>query len=253
MKKINKKAISRSFLIKLIIFLAAVVVLILFTVKETGIISSHSAKTNCELTAIKSAQTGRTRLNCPRKEIIIEKDKIVIDKTPEKTGKISEKDIKRVLADEMAYCWKKFGKGDLNVFSSKLFTSSSVCSVCAEVHFKDFPEKSIADLEDYLKNNKVPKKYSKENISYYNFMTKEQRDKYVFGVVPWTQWTPWGLAKDSIYSDNRISTKKDYAIIYKEYVPSTANSKTGAESRGHYIILKSFGDLANCCCNVLYE
>jgi len=167
-----------------------------------------------------------TTLDCPRRYVTFYKDKveakIVEDKVEldPKYKELNEGIIKRGIAEELSACWLQLGKGELNPFDQKLFTSGGKgCIICSIINFdekipKNLQNKKITGFPEYLNNNN--KLRTKIKYSDYLKTPSYYRDYNLLSFYT-IEFTEKKLKQNTI---GEIDTSKQYYIIYSGAVPA---------------------------------
>lgn len=140
---------------------------------------------------------------CPPKNMTVKED--------------DEEEIKRIIADEMAECFWKFGENKLELFGGKKVGINKFCALCSHVKFRgDAEGKEITDFSDFLTDEDVPPKYGEG--SYADYLIGEPTD-------------PDQVKKIEDRSTTQIYTDSDYGVIF-------VYSK---DSYVHKVLTKAFG------------
>jgi len=216
----------------------------------------------CKLSVLAQAQTklagsSLAKLDCERRKVVFFEDKIEINNKKEpkyEFKKIDQNMVNKVVAEELRLCWYMMGEGQMNVFEQEPVDiaiqpiAEKVCAICSEVSFdKSVKQKEFSGFIDYLKSTKIPK----GEIHYFEYLIRSQRDKYfLWGWVPWTQYSPWGWGTTDRISDNMEGASKEYDETqtdsdfssYKRYVvyflaskPTWLKEKFGHTTSAYYI------------------
>ena len=81
----------------------------------------------------------------------------------------NKNEIMKVIADEMADCWRMFGEGKISYLDWKDFTGAH-CAICSIIKFdKNIKEIKYEEFYDYLSNNKKDNSQTYLNYFYGNF------------------------------------------------------------------------------------
>jgi hypothetical protein len=86
-----------------------------------------------------------------------------------------EEEIKKILADEMYYCWDQFGEGRKD-FISEWRTTGRWCFICSRIDYdsrvqSDFP--TIDNFDLYLRDNEFPYFTQNKSVSFYNYFYED--------------------------------------------------------------------------------
>ena len=130
-----------------------------------------------------------------------------------------EKRIKKILADNMADCWYKFGEGRKEIFSKTLWKrDKNYCAICSVIRFnKDAKSKQINNFLDYLKENNVKKAYcNKDDIENKRFYSCD----YFSYLLPYSSKENINKMYNMFINDKKnkriadtIDTSNDYATV----------------------------------------
>lgn len=243
----NKKAIAITTVVALVILILGAWVMFAFAGKLGTLFKEDSDIETCRLSVLAQAQTRNipvvnvdtpgtiVPLDCPRRNLKIYDNKVEINgKESAKYDfkKLTQDEINNIIAEEMRLCWYKMGEGGKNVFEhSILLGVDKTCLICAEIEFDRKLNSEYGGLVDYLKSRKI----SKGEISYYEYIAREQRNLYILNNIPWTQWTPWGKGSTERISEDRLITNQKYSIYFLAYKPSAVDQATGSLSIAYYI------------------
>lgn len=213
----SKKAMSGvSILAIVIISLAVLLGLGVFSGTIAGIITKAGDIETCRLSVLAQAQTkflGESVINleCPRRQVTIFEDKVEVNKKKDRNYKFKELSndaVNKVIAEELRLCWYKMGQGYVDVFEQSLLGSDFTCTICAEIKFdgKIEREEKFTGLNDYLKSYNIPK----NNIKYYDYLSGLKDFNYdSFGYTFYFAWT---------YPDEPIDVNKVYFDKDKQYI-----------------------------------
>jgi hypothetical protein len=85
-----------------------------------------------------------------------------------------EEEIKKILADEMYYCWDQFGEGEKDFISE--WRNKRWCFICSRIDYdmsvqSDFP--TISDFDLYLRDHEFPYFASNRSISFYEYLLED--------------------------------------------------------------------------------
>ncbi|MBS3155085.1 hypothetical protein J4404_01155 [Candidatus Woesearchaeota archaeon] len=141
----DKRAMSMTVLVTLIVLLAGAVVLMFATSSISGVIKSSSDKEACKQSVLLNSQKLTSILNIPLK-----------CKSQDQTIKNENdlKNAKEIIAKGMYNCWNQFGEGKLDFMGED---SGVFCFICNKIGFDDsLKGKNIIGLGQYLKEEQVP-------------------------------------------------------------------------------------------------
>jgi hypothetical protein len=196
--KSNKKANEFNIMVSIIASIIVLIVLLLWLVpahqKEKEYESIQSCRQSVDIqsqTKIKGIQfkhedIAGTGLDCPTQKVIItDKDQAVI---------------KKKLANQMAYCWYKFGEGKKDLFDVLFNEEKNYCVICSLVSF-DGPAANIKinGFLQFLEANPIP-----------YFLGKNSYKKYL---SPYTTLEESQTIKTQQSIDDKIITKGNYAVL----------------------------------------
>ncbi|MBI5393029.1 hypothetical protein HZA96_04110 [Candidatus Woesearchaeota archaeon] len=194
----NKKANEFNAMASIAIIIVTLIVLLLWLIpvhqKQKEFKSIESCRQSVDIqsqTKIKGIQFKQediagTGLDCPTQKIVIaEKDPTLIQKK---------------LANQMAYCWFKFGEGKKDLFDVLFNEEKNYCVVCSLVSF----EGSAANIEikgflQFLESNPIPP-----------FLGKQNYKKYI---SPYTTAEETQTIKTQQSTEDSIITKGNYAVL----------------------------------------
>src|SRR3989338_275249 len=197
-KKNNKKANEFNAMVSIILLIIALIVLLLWLVpvhqKQKEFESIESCMQSVDIKSqkkikgiqFKQEDISGTGLDCPTQKIVIaDKDPLIIQKK---------------LANQMAYCWFKFGEGKKNLFDVLFNEEKNYCVVCSLVSF----EGSAANLEikgflQFLDSNPIPP-----------FLGKQNYKKYI---SPYATSEESQTIKTQQNTEDSIITNGNYAVL----------------------------------------
>ena len=273
---INKKGIGFYTLAVLLILLAILLIFLPFTSNLVGVLKKGGDVEACRLSVlaqsqIKLAGSSPVSLNCDRRQVKFYNNKIEINgkKDPKYDFKqLDSSVVNKAVAEELRMCWYMMGEGELNVFQQQLseativgFTGENVCNICSEISFDKSVDrtKQFTGLVDYLKGNKIPN----QDAYYFDYLIKSQRDKYLlWGIVPWTQYTPWSWGTTDKISDSleedlkkyqetgtytEFNPDERYIVYFLAWKPSWLKEKLRSSTSAYYIGLASPGKVVSGC------
>lgn len=242
----NKRSMSQSVLLTVIVVASVSLILISFSGNLSAKISKTGDIEACRLSVLAQAQTKTVgvspiSLDCERRKLVFYDDKVEINgkKTRisnyDKNKKELDEDIvNKAVAEELRTCWYKMGEGELDVFRQHVFgTGETACTLCTEIEFDEsVKQDKFEALLDFLKGNYIPN----SDISYFDFLIRSQRDQYLFGKIPWSQWSPWSYGTtDKIDYSSYFEKDKKYVIYFLGWKPAWLEEKTGAATSAYYI------------------
>jgi hypothetical protein len=79
-------------------------------------------------------------------------------------------EIKKLIADEMYSCWKKYGRGEIELFDTE---DNNYCAVCSRLSFEE--EVEVRNLLAYLKHNDRPGKEE----TYWDYLMGVRMDNFI--------------------------------------------------------------------------
>ena len=273
---INKKGIGFYTLAVLLILLAILLIFLPFTSTLVAMLKKGGDIEACRLSVLAQAQTklggsSPVSLKCDRRQVKFYNNKIEINgkKDPKYDFKqLDSSVVNKAVAEELRLCWYMMGEGELNVFQQQLseativaFTGENVCNICSEISFDKSVDrtKQFTGLVDYLKGNKIPN----QDAYYFDYLIKSQRNKYLlWGIVPWTQYTPWSWGTTDKISDNleedlkkyqeagtytEFNPDERYIIYFLAWKPSWLKEKLHSSTSAYYIGLASPGKVVSGC------
>lgn len=234
----QKKGIEQAVLVKLLGIIASFIVIAMLLHKVFDVTYAESAENVCRMSVISHAKTQMAgspimNLKCPRKFVTFDDDGYKIyyaDELPIDKEKLSykrkfkedvskKKQIYEVMADEMAECWYKMGKGELDLFEEdKWFTTKNTCNICAQIGFsKDFNKENelgtIGEFNEFLENHNFTKYGIDEN--YDDFIFKNYPSAFSLNHLAYF------FKEDSMVSlfkeDTQFTSKKNYVVFFKGY------------------------------------
>ena len=239
----KKKSEIDQQLVLLVILVAAGLVITSAAIAFVNFFKSSSDIEACRLSVLAHAQTKKIgpidlaksvlSIDCPRREVEFFKNKIEIDGKESKEYSFNELDdntVNNVIADELASCWYKLGQGEIDVFDRAWFLDvKNVCLVCSEVKFNENVKKDkFENLDNFIKKATM----KNTGTTYYNYLTKGQRDRYLnLGVLgtdlPWTQCLGgWRDASSNLVEeDQKFDKNNQYTVYFLAYKPSWFNDK----------------------------
>jgi len=265
---IYKKAqVGTNPLVVIIITLVVFIVLVTFYTGAFEIFDKTTVEQKCRLSVlaqqVKMYGNGLIALKCPRKEIKITDQEANVkyntknsewkqaEKFKESVLK-DEKQLYKIVADEMADCWYKMGEGGLNVFNENYFFGNDKlindlfrhpCLICSQITFDIRTEKNEnlgtgKDIKDYLKRYNYTR-YG-NNIKYYDYINREYPE--LINLFPHYFW----IDSDSsifIKDDMQINTEDNYVIFFKAFkIPITdkkVREAVGKDESDHYYMFFS--------------
>jgi hypothetical protein len=251
----GKKGIGVSTLAVLILFLSIFLVLIAFTGGIKNFLQERSDVEVCRLSAIAQAKTKpagldvtKVSLKCPRRQVKFFEDRVEINgkrMRKYKFNKLDSNTVNKVVAEELRLCWYMMGEGELNVFRANLVVNENACVICSEIGFdKSVGKQTFSGLVDFLKTEKIPN----SDEYYIDYLVKSQRNMYLtvpfVGLLPWTQYGPWGYGTTNFIEDESkrqkpdttsFDTSKQYVIYFLGFKPGIVNSVLQAFDSAYYI------------------
>ncbi len=267
---INKKGIGFYTLAVLLTLLAIILIMLPFTSNLIGVLKKGGDVEACRLSVLAQSQiklvgSSPVSLKCDRRQVKFYNNKIEINgkKDPKYDFKqLDSSVVNKAVAEELRLCWYMMGEGELNVFQQHLIgAGDNDCVVCSEVGFSNDVDKNkkFTGLVDYLKGNKIPG----ENIYYYDYLIKSQRNLYLlWGTVPWTQYTPWGWGTTDKITENEgenlnnyqasagatdFQPGETYIVYFLAYKASWYREKIKYDTSAYYIGLASPGKVVSGC------
>ena len=144
--------------------------------------------------------------------------------------KVSEEEVKKLIAQRSITCWDKFGRGEKLLFAQdpKLFGTdkASYCNVCDVFEFEKV--KPILEFGTYLTGHNVSSYYSKEPISQFEFLNRVKLESDEKTELENTVLKQVGIDTANSYAIVFIYTKdpKFFAMKYflgeasKNYLPA---------------------------------
>src|SRR3989338_5222821 len=220
----SKKGLTWSTFGILVLLAATFLLLWAFAGNFVGILKEGGDVEACRLSVLAQAQTNKlvgtspVPFQCNRRQVKLYNNKIEINgqkDTKYDFKELNSNIVNKLVAEELRLCWYALGEGELSVFEQDLidpgiitFTGESVCDICAEISFDKSVDstKQFTGLLDYLKSTKVPD----GSYYYFDYLIKSQKDKYIFGIVPWTHYTPWSWGTTDQVSENLEENLKKY-------------------------------------------
>ncbi|MFC1768441.1 hypothetical protein ACFLZX_01630 [Nanoarchaeota archaeon] len=211
------------FLVKLILAVIVSTVFILMGSIFYETFFGVEEKVKC-FTSVMADRFEPTKIECPRKMIIFEENKIEQIKNGKRSKydvDISEIDTKRyvgntkvykILSDEMVDCWDRVGSGKTNIFKDNFLEFSQVCLICTQIKFTDEYLYQARIFEDLDPQGNIP--LTSETMplpSLFEFMREnvnEDGDNYY--ELVWKQYPSelfkregildWGLGREDLPS-----------------------------------------------------
>ncbi|MBS3104695.1 hypothetical protein J4234_00390 [Candidatus Woesearchaeota archaeon] len=240
----DKKGISAEMMVVLLAFVIVAMILLAFSSRLKDLLIQDSDVETCRLSVLAQAQTkiaGKTivPLECPRRLVKIFNDKAEINgkRSKYQYKQLTNEQVNEIAAEELRLCWYMMAEGKRDVFEQSYFFSEGKyyqCIICSEIEFdKEVGTKSYEGLTDYLKSKKLPKM----DISYHDYLIRSQQNLYLlWGIVPWTQYTPWGYGttKRDSFKD-KFETNEKYLIYFLAHKPSWLVGLTGGYTSAYYI------------------
>lgn len=185
----NKRGIERNTVLLLLLLIAVIIVLTPILNKaaawadgyfQGGVCQASAALASARVNGPCVSATSPTALNCPKRYVnigeneatLILKDKMKEYAVPRPDGgyatnyNIDGAVVDSIFAEEMRYCWEKFGEGEMWLFPEgsrgmvDFLTATSdrtVCFICSEISFEK-PDLAFAnsDLRTYLQKTTMP-------------------------------------------------------------------------------------------------
>jgi len=258
----TKKAVL-STLVFLIIFIVGGIILLGISYVISNQIKEDADIETCRLSVLVQAQTRKLpvvpdspktliSLDCPRRNLRIFEDKATINGKKSRKYEFdrpSNDDINHVLAEELRLCWYKMAEGNQDVFENSVLFDSwlavptsglgvpggidippTICLMCSEISFDDkLKGRNYVGLENYLKN-KIPG----EEITYFDYLVRKQPYP-LFGILPWSQYLPWGEIKTGKLEQQPISPNEKYSVYFMAYKPSWLGQFTKKYTKAYFI------------------
>ncbi len=244
----DKRAVSPETLVILLAFVIGALILIAFGSALGSQLKEDADIETCRLTALAQSQTRKIpvvgvstpktiiSLDCPRRNVKIFENKVELN--GKKYGKYSFKKLSadeanRFVAEELRLCWYKMLEGKEDIFESSYIANlNKVCLICSEIEFDSgLNGKTFDGLLEYIKSKKIPRR----DTTYYNYLVRQQSNKYLLNAIPWTQYTPWGYGTTQKFSDDKLSANQKYTIYFLAWKPDWLNQFIGAYTASYYI------------------
>lgn len=180
----GKKGLEQT-LIALILLLVVAVIVFFAGVAFSRWAEKQGTVEGCRISVLAAAQLGKgtpagilsgapVEFECPPTTVVIEEDKALIDRFEKKFSDASyEENVKRVLADQLAQCWYKFGEGKVDAFQQfpLLDVSNYVCFYCSHIEFKNAPVTEITGLNMFLEKEKMSVGVvTQDGLTYYDYI-----------------------------------------------------------------------------------
>lgn len=243
----NKKAMSMDVLVILLILALGAIALFAFSGKLSSLFREDADIETCRLSVLAQSQTRKLPLvgstpktmiplDCPRRNIKIFEDKVELNAKKSRKydfKKLTKDEVNYILAEELRLCWYKMAEGNRDVFENAYLWGFpyNVCLICTEIQFDDKSKgKSFDGFVDYLKSNKIPKL----DTSYFDYLVKSQPYP-IWGIVPFTQYTPWGYIKTGDIYEEALDTNQKYAIYFLAYKPNWLDQFTRTYTKAYFI------------------
>lgn len=181
--KFNKKGEVDAQILKIILVIAAFLIIILLVIRFnfTKSIGDNVCRASISLQAkggiIGGIANNAFSANCKTNYVCISGGKKCLGINPTETIKVDASDkneIMKAIADEMVDCWWAYGEGKMNFVEGAAFSYTRKCAVCSKIVFdKSIQEKypegiSYKDFYNFLL---VAKKSSFETYSQYLYNT----------------------------------------------------------------------------------
>lgn len=224
-----KKGIGWGQMALIMLALVVAILLIFNTNLLAQVLKRGSNVETCRLSVLaqarlKVAGSSPVRLDCERRNINFFKDKIEINGKKDSKydfNALDKNTVNKAVAEELRLCWYMMGEGQINVFEQDISGGiENVCTICSEVSFDKEVDANIQfeGLLDYLKGTKIPN----QDITYFDYLIRSQRSKYILGVIPWSYWTPWSWGTTDQISDNLQESLRKYqeSKSYDDFNPS---------------------------------
>lgn len=158
-------------LVQVILFFFVLIILIAGAIRINAAIKKSNEVEYCRLNVAAAEKikdvvyVDALGKYCPAKFVEIKADGLPKDAEKRNAA------VKQAIANEMQNCWYKFGAGELQDFHSIFGFDKTACFICSRIAFDSklsSQMKSVDNMEQYLKDTKIP---GKEN-SYYDYLTQ---------------------------------------------------------------------------------
>jgi len=256
-----------STVVKVIILLITVAILFPFIKGIVEWIYNSNPDQACSLSVIKHAASKEATLtgakgsdmNCPRKQIVFYNDKVEIDddkirvqsavgeKRSSSFKSLNSYIVNQVMADELVSCYKKMGKGNLNVFNQKIFwmdldifnVDRVPCMICSEVNFKGFDiPMDFEGLEYYLKTEDM-----NSDTKYYDFLAQKSYLLERLNPIKFTK-VYRSFGENTEYE---LSTDKSYTVIFAAGKTTKAKEWTDSDENYYSTHILKTEEIAKTC------
>lgn len=94
-------------------------------------------------------------------------------------GRINDYDVNKILAEMLRDCWDRVQGGELVAFNDEFQLKAQekkACQICAEVYFKDVPDKEFTGFHDFLRETKM----SGSDLTYHEYLSNPDAQCYHF-------------------------------------------------------------------------
>jgi len=251
-----------------LILWVAVIIVVVPVVTNIYFTISKTEDEMCRLSILKHASVKeittsftQTEIDCQRKHYRFFEDRVELNNKAIRVtdrGKrsmsytnLNENIVNQVVAQELYQCWKKTGKGDLNVFNADLiFLDHRPCIICATIDFDTNERDGYADLYEYLETHLIPSR-EYDNVTYAVYLGK-QYDYYLRllgGNVPTSQH--WGLWKDTESAlqlkSGALDTEKSYSIFFMGFKPPRVDVATELVENAYYLYVEETNNIPKYC------
>jgi len=181
--KLDRKAELTTQQIVTIIILIVSFGVILFFLFRLNLGSTSDSEICHNSVVLKGKSTLAGSLDCKTDYICITSDGTCEKMTKPKIEEVkSDKDVYKILADNMADCWWMFGEGKIDYVGDDI-TPNLYCSICSQIAFDNSLKSDVfrsgeinkAALFDFMSENNV----SGKKISYSNYLSDFGSNQYV--------------------------------------------------------------------------
>jgi len=189
----NKKAITKNYLLSLILVVVFIFIMMLFLSEYSKKVDTGTQKEICKDSVLMHGATKLgdyaldTDIKCPTQELKI------TSQDPEK--------IKYQMAKAMYDCWDQFAQGKLNLFGDE---ETIYCNICHLITFKH-KNQEITGFQEYLATKAIP---GKGGITYLDFIMNYETPNSA-GVIP-----EMDESQQESFNEGIIDTSKTYATIF---------------------------------------
>ena len=188
----NKKGGMRETLVRVLLFIAAAVLVFYVANFSFAYIGAKTDLEQCRLSVLAQTKTAQPTsgyfnspiiLNCPRKVVEIYEDKVMVDGKPDYLqlnldldNELTKEDVNYIFAEEMRECWYKFGEGRLDVFNEDKW--DRVCMICSKVSFdKNNMGETYSGFRDYLRQHSSLK--FDDEMTYETYLNQNAEDGWI--------------------------------------------------------------------------